>query len=69
MLREFQDLPLLQVQNVVTGGSHSYDEKEYILMTWDRLFSVLINYLRKTVTPESQFSLEIEVIQVSKNKL
>lgn len=38
-------------------------------MTWDRLFSMLINYLRETVVPEWQFSLEIEVIQVNKNKL
>lgn len=30
-------------------SSYSYEEKEYVLMTWDRLFSMLINYLRKTI--------------------
>lgn len=69
VLREFQDLSLLRAQNVVTGGSQSCEKKEYVLMAWDRLFTMLINYLRNTVIAEWQFSLQIEVIQVSKNKL
>jgi len=38
-----------QQSGTVTDNSYSYEEKKYVLVTWDRLFSVLINYLRKTV--------------------